>query len=112
MISVFTPERVESVEILQVLQQEVRGERREGDLPPGLSAAGDAVEHRSVLVADQAEPALAQRDHGVELRVEGQGAGVAAYERGARGRLARWRCRRTAGNVEPDDLDSALRASA
>src|SRR5262245_32587003 len=85
---------VEAVGVLEPTHLEVRREPRHGGDPARPQRPRDAAQHRGVGVegrgrpAGQTEGALAQRDGGIELRVEPQVARVGAHEAGA-GRRAR-----------------------
>src|SRR5436189_178413 len=91
-----------------MLQEEVRRKGGKGHSASPFERPGDPTEDGAVLVADEPEPALAQRYRRVELGLERQGPGVAALEGGACGRVRVGDVDEALRNVDPHDFDAAL----
>ena len=93
-----------------VAHGEVGVERAEGEPSAGTQRAGHAVDDDTVLPVrrHQAERPLAEADHGLELAVERQGAGVEALERRTVGRVTAGQVDERLGDVDAVHDDAAV----
>lgn len=106
---------IEGVDVFKPANLEIGRKGRNRNTAAGPKGSGHAVEHDAVGVGTnrscspgEAKGTLAERDHGIELAVEGKGSSIESLEGGSLGRSVSGEVDEGLSDIDPMDGNSTL----